>query len=225
MKKSKVSSGKIYQSSAFKNVAKEIADTGRFLANQGWSPATSSNYSARIRMGKQSHSESFIALTRSGIDKFQISADDVLLANLKGEVLFPIGERPSAETLIHCFLYQNPEVNAVLHTHSVLGTRLSLRFEKQKEISFSGYEILKGFAGISTHETQLYVPVLPNDQNMPRFVEELKLRWPTFKAPVTGFLMAGHGLYTWGATMKECRRHIETFEYLFECLASELSGV
>jgi methylthioribulose-1-phosphate dehydratase len=32
-----------------------------------------------------------------------------------------------------------------------------------------------------------------------------------------GYLIRGHGLYTWGRTMEDCQRHVEAFEFLFEC--------
>jgi methylthioribulose-1-phosphate dehydratase len=40
---------------------------------------------------------------------------------------------------------------------------------------------------------------------------------------IHGFLIAGHGLYTWGSTLAEARRHVEVFEFLF-ALALRLEG-
>ena len=34
---------------------------------------------------------------------------------------------------------------------------------------------------------------------------------------VHGYLIAGHGLYTWGRTVDDALRHVEAFEFLFEC--------
>ena len=39
------------------------------------------------------------------------------------------------------------------------------------------------------------------------------------RQPLWGYLIDGHGLYAWGRTMAEARRHLEAFEFLF---ASEL---
>jgi methylthioribulose-1-phosphate dehydratase len=39
------------------------------------------------------------------------------------------------------------------------------------------------------------------------------------RPPCHGFLLSRHGLYTWGRTLAEARRHIEIFEFLFECVA------
>jgi ribulose-5-phosphate 4-epimerase/fuculose-1-phosphate aldolase len=32
-----------------------------------------------------------------------------------------------------------------------------------------------------------------------------------------GYLIAGHGLYAWGASVDDALRHVEAFECLFEC--------
>ena len=32
-----------------------------------------------------------------------------------------------------------------------------------------------------------------------------------------GYLIAGHGFYTWGYSVEDAIRHIEAFEFLFEC--------
>ena len=31
-----------------------------------------------------------------------------------------------------------------------------------------------------------------------------------------GYLIAGHGIYTWGRDLTECLRHLEAIEYLFD---------
>jgi methylthioribulose-1-phosphate dehydratase len=99
-----------------------------------------------------------------------------------------------------------------------------LYFLKQHEISFEGYEMQKGLEGISSHEQKIVIPILPNAQDMQAFslvVENLFRKHPKMH----GFLIAGHGLYTWGSNLKIARRQVETFEFLFRCRALEISGV
>ncbi|GAB0061753.1 hypothetical protein IBA8401_27800 [Pseudomonas syringae] len=60
----------------------EIIEAGRFLYGRGWSPATSSNYSARL-------SASEALLTVSGKHKGQLGPDDVLATDLAGNSLEP----------------------------------------------------------------------------------------------------------------------------------------
>ncbi|MEK6556571.1 MAG: methylthioribulose 1-phosphate dehydratase [Bdellovibrionota bacterium] len=202
----------------FLKKAQEMAQIGRFFAQNKWSPATSSNYSARL-----DSLPGIYALTRSGVDKHAIQAEDVILVDEHGTVVEPVDARPSAETLIHCYLYKNPEVGAVLHTHSIFATRLSMKYLSREKIEIKDYELLKGLAGNTTHDMTEIVPILPNAQDMKAFV---KIMEPIFSSDMKfhGFLIAGHGLYTWGKDLKEARRHVETYEFLFESMAYSEMG-
>ena len=199
----------LIDSQAFAAIRAELAETARFLSMHGWTPATSSNFSALVP-GR----EDAIAISRSGVDKARFDAADVMLVDRAGRALWPNGMKSSAETLIHTAIYDLFSVGAVLHTHSLNATALSLQARRTGHLVFGGLELLKGFSGIATHETRLEVPVFANDQEMPRFAAMLRAELPD-RAPY-GFLMAGHGLYTWGQTVGDARRHIEVFEFLFE---------
>jgi len=189
-------------------LAQEIIEVGRFLHGRGWSPATSSNYSTRL-------SPSSVLLTVSGKHKGQLGLDDVLATDLSGNSLEP-GKKPSAETLLHTQLYSwRPEIGAVLHTHSVNATVLS-RLTAESFIEFEGYELQKAFAGISSHESRVRVPIFDNDQDIARLAANVQ-PWLDTHADCAGYLIRGHGLYTWGARMSDALRQIEAFEFLFEC--------
>ncbi|MFJ2460340.1 methylthioribulose 1-phosphate dehydratase [Pseudomonas neuropathica] len=189
-------------------LAQQIVDAGRFLYGRGWSPATSSNYSTRL-------SPSEALLTVSGKHKGQLSVDDVLATDLSGNSLEP-GKKPSAETLLHTQLYSwRPEIGAVLHTHSVNATVLS-RLTPQYFIEFEDYELQKAFSGISTHESRVRVPIFDNDQDIARLAAKVQ-PWLDAHPDCVGYLIRGHGLYTWGPQMSDALRQIEAFEFLFEC--------
>jgi methylthioribulose-1-phosphate dehydratase len=189
-------------------LAQQIVDAGRFLYGRGWSPATSSNYSTRL-------SPSEALLTVSGKHKGQLGLDDVLATDLSGNSLEP-GKKPSAETLLHTQLYSwRAEIGAVLHTHSVNATVLS-RLTTQDFIEFEDYELQKAFSGISTHESRVRVPIFDNDQDIARLAAKVQ-PWLDAHPDCVGYLIRGHGLYTWGAQMSDALRQIEAFEFLFEC--------
>ncbi|MGX9864627.1 methylthioribulose 1-phosphate dehydratase [Pseudomonas moraviensis] len=189
-------------------LAQQIVDAGRFLYGRGWSPATSSNYSTRL-------SPSEALLTVSGKHKGQLSVDDVLATDLSGNSLEP-GKKPSAETLLHTQLYSwRAEIGAVLHTHSVNATVLS-RLTPEAFIEFEEYELQKAFSGISTHESRVRVPIFDNDQDIARLAAKVQ-PWLDAHPDCVGYLIRGHGLYTWGAQMSDALRQIEAFEFLFEC--------
>jgi methylthioribulose-1-phosphate dehydratase len=198
-----------------KFLASELATTIRFFEQKNWTPATSTNYSARSTEVPEHY-----LISRSGVDKSTFGTEDLILINGSGDI-HPGFRRPgvksSAETGIHTEIYKLfPEINCVLHSHSVLATTLSFAQEKNKKIVFEGLEILKGLEGNETHEMQEILPIVPNSQNIPEIMRSLS-PWLTEGKSIHGFLIAGHGLYAWGKDIPTAKRHIETFEFLFEC--------
>lgn len=189
-------------------LTRQIIDAGRFLYGRGWSPATSSNYSARLDAERA-------LLTVSGKHKGQLTEDDVLATDLAGNSLEP-GKRPSAETLLHTQLYAwRAGIGAVLHTHSVNATVLS-RLTAGDRLLLEDYELQKAFAGVTSHEGQVVVPIFDNDQDIARLAGQVQ-QWLDAHPDCVGYLIRGHGLYTWGPQMSDALRQIEAFEFLFEC--------
>jgi methylthioribulose-1-phosphate dehydratase len=189
--------------------ARAIADAGRRLGARGLTPATSSNFSMRI-------DAEHAAITISGRDKAMLNADDIMLIDMHGRAV-DTSARPSAETLLHTQIYARfPEANAVLHTHSRTQTVASRLFAGSGTIRLEGYELLKAIAGHTTHETRLDLPVFPNTQEMPELVARVDA-WIDSGQPLYGYLIDGHGIYTWGRDMAEAERHIEAFEFLLGC--------
>ena len=184
----------------------DIIRAGRRMDARGFVPATAGNISARI-------DDTAIAITRSGGHKGFLTPDSVIAVDLDGQVLTP-GARPSAETLLHCQIYRRfPEVRAVLHGHSVAGTVLSLE-ERAPQIAFQGYEVQKIFAGQTTHETTLLLPVVANDQDMVRLAGMIGPRLD--QAPM-GYLIRGHGVYVWAEDMDMALARLEGLEFLLAC--------
>jgi len=65
-------------------------------------------------------------------------------------------------------------------------------------------------------EVTLDLPVFANTQHMPELVEKVDT-WIAAGKPLYGYLIEGHGIYTWGRDMAETERHIEAFEFLLNC--------
>lgn len=189
-------------------LSQAIIDAGRFLYDRGWSPATSSNYSARLTSAE-------VLLTVSGRHKGQLGMDDLLAVDMDGRSL-EADKKPSAETLLHTQLYRwKPEIGAVLHTHSVNATVLS-RVCLGDSVVFADYELQKAFSGVTSHESQVLVPIFDNDQDIQRLASKIQ-PWLDAHPDCVGYLIRGHGLYTWGAQMSDALRQIEAFEFLFDC--------
>ena len=193
----------------FAAAAQAIAGAGRKLGALGLTPATSSNFSMRLADGD-------IAVTVSGKDKGALTAADVMRVDMRGDAV-GTNARPSAETLLHTQIYARfPDANAVLHTHSRAQTVASRLFAPAGVIRFEGYELQKAIAGHTTHESRLDLPVFANTQNMPDLVASVDA-WIGSGKPLYGYLIDGHGIYTWGRDMAETERHIEAFEFLLNC--------
>lgn len=189
--------------------AVEIADAGRLLGARGWTPATSSNFSMRL-------DTAHAAVTISGRDKGNLGSDDIMVVDLAGN---PVGTeaRPSAETALHVQVYRHfAEAGAVLHTHSRTQTVASRAFAARGVLRLQGWELQKAIAGYGTHESVLDLPVFPNSQDM-AVLERSVDAWLDAGKPLHGYLIDGHGIYTWGRDMPEALRHLEAFEFLLGC--------
>ena len=183
---------------------RELVSVSHLFYQRGWSLATSSNFSARVDPDR-------FLITASGKDKGTMTDKDVILVDRKGRVLAPQDGKPSAETILHCRLYAfDSEIGSVLHTHSVHST---IRSEGVSQATLTGYEMLKAFSTVSTHEHTEIIPIVPNRQDM----EEVWRSLPRSLANARAFLIAGHGLYTWGRDIAEAKKHVEALEFMFEC--------
>ena len=190
----------------------ELIDIGREFHRRGWSLGTSSNYS--VVTGRDPLR---LTITGSGFDKGRLTPADFVEVDGNGRATSKGGPKPSAETLLHAVLARVAGAGAVLHTHSVWATLLSEAHLAEGFLTLSGYEMLKGLAGIATHETRVDIVIVPNTQDIAHLAVELEPRLAGSQPSIRhGFLMAGHGLYTWGRDLAEARRHIEVLEFLFE---------
>ena len=123
---------------------------------KGWSPATSCNFSFRTAEDKE-----VICISKSGVDKAEFSIEDFMDVDLKGNALPAYsGIKSSAETLIHCKIYELfPSTMVILHSHGPQNVTAGLK--SSKTIEFCGYEVQKGFDGVKSHEEKLALPILP----------------------------------------------------------------
>lgn len=194
--------------------AQAIIQAGQRMDARGWVPATAGNLSVRLGDGR-------IAITRSGFHKGLLSPAALMLVDSAGRPL-DSNHRPSAETGLHCGIYRHfPEAGAALHGHSVPATVLSRR--AGPAITLAGYELLKAFPGLPTHEAAITLPVLDNDQDIARLQGRVAGIWAMTPRPVPGYLIRGHGVYVWGRDMPEALLRLEALEFMLECELHERS--
>jgi methylthioribulose-1-phosphate dehydratase len=205
---------------------------------KGWATGTGGNFSMVVQRDPLR-----LLMAPSGVDKGLVQPEDLIEVDGQGVVVAGSG-KASAETLVHLQLAQDLQAGAILHTHSVFNTLLSEYFLDQGQLTLSGYEMLKGLEGIKTHETVVQVPIFPNSQDMalvsqwvgdrfshlsPRSSssQNLSSTDPTHSSPNEpcpyGFLLASHGLYSWGATLFQARRHLEILEFFMELTYRKLN--
>lgn len=205
------------QDPIFISISRELAETARESYRRGWSPATSTNFSVRLP-----GDETRIAVTRTGIDKSKCEPADIMIVDAQGVPLPGSIHRLSAETPLHAALYAHrKDVGAVVHTHSVAGTVLSMEALERGKLTFSQFEMLKVFRGEITHETTHELPIFANSQDMTELGREVVFHLEMLYArgkSCFGILLAGHGLYAWGQDLAEAKRHVEAYEFLLQCL-------
>jgi methylthioribulose-1-phosphate dehydratase len=194
----------------FDQVAQQLASVAHKLYVRGWLLGTSGNLSAVI------DSEPLkLAITPSGADKGELSAEQILLIDEHAKCLSDHSAKPSDESLLHVTVVQARGAGAVIHTHSVWATILSDLYSHQAGVEIEGYEMLKGLHGVTTHLHSEWIPIVDNSQDMPALavtITEVLAKYPIAHA----VLLRRHGLYTWGRDLSEAHRHAEILEFLLE---------
>lgn len=211
------------------SVAASLCATARWCYGRGWAPATSGNFSVRLPDAP----EAGILITPSGLDKGNVTPADLIRVDEDGSVvggrvgdgLFVAGSgKPSAEVGLHLAIYHGrPQAGAILHVHTVWNTLLSAHYASRAYAPLEGYEILKGLAGVTTHAHLERVPILENSQDYAELCRNMARALDEFPR-AHGVLLSRHGLYTWGQSVPEARRHLEALEFLFEVEGRRLIG-
>ncbi len=177
---------------------------------RGWCLGTSGNFSVTLEKNPL-----HLLITQSGRDKGHLGPEDLVVVGPDAQPVSGQLGTPSAEALLHGVVVTLTGAGSVLHTHSAWNTLLGEHFLPQGGFTLTGYEMLKGIEGVETHEAEVFVPVLENTQDMVRLAADTTDLLSS-RPSLAGFLIAGHGLYTWGATLQQAQRHVEIFEFLFE---------
>lgn len=195
------------------------------IHQRGWCDGTGGNFSSVI-----SGAPLELLMAPSGVDKGTLAPDDLIVVDGEGRVIRGDG-KASAETLLHLAIITTTNARAVLHTHSQAATvlsRLPLLAGERLEgggqgssaeaelighLQIGGLEMLKGLEGIRSHNHTIAIPILANCQEMRRLEQATR---PHLANAPYGVLIAGHGLYAWGDSLLQAKRHLEILEFLLE---------
>lgn len=189
----------------------QIIETGHVLNRHGWVPATGGNLSVRLGDGH-------VAITVSGKHKGHLGPDDIMTVDQDGRA--QDGKKPSAETRLHTGLYKiRPDVQAIAHAHPRAAVTWTLVFNQADRVVLAGYELMKVYPGIQTHETSVVLPIFNNSQDMSALQKEIDAWYAANPETPPVYLVRGHGITAGAADLSMAFYMIEATE---EMLAYEI---
>jgi methylthioribulose-1-phosphate dehydratase len=178
------------------------------FARRDWFPGTSGNLSIKL-----SDDPLQFAVTASGKDKTKLSPEDYLVVDGDARPVEQTSLKPSAETLIHAVVYKRiPRAGACFHVHTVWNNLISELYFGQRAFSIQGQELIKGL-GIWEENARIAIPIVENFADIPKLASAIE---KVITPEIPGVLIRNHGIYAWGANDFEAKRHLESFEFLFE---------
>ena len=187
----------------------EMIDAARDFYRFGWLGGSSGNMSFRF-------DDDTVVITSTGGHKGALDPGDFVDVDLQGDPKTD-GADPSVDTDIHLAIYEYVEdAGAVVHVHHLQAALCSDRDQKRGSTHFHELRMLHAL-GVEGDEPTCEIPVLDN----PAEVDELAtlvedaLR-DADSPPIACLNVHNHGLYVWGRTIDEARRHVEACAYLFE---------
>jgi methylthioribulose-1-phosphate dehydratase len=186
-------------------------EAARF-AGLGWMRGTSGNLSVTLARDPLR-----LAVTGSGLDKGELTDGDIVIVDELGDAVDGVGgsgHRPSAEAGLHARIAAVTGAGAVVHLHALAAVVAAEHWPDGVELS--DLEMLKGL-GHSAHGETVIIPVIQNSQDMIELGDAFAAKY----LPATGaiaeipvVLVARHGMYAWGADLRQARWHAELIEWL-----------
>ena len=185
----------------------ELADIKDELAVRDWFMGTSGNLAIKV-----SDQPLQFLVTASGKDKKKRTTEDFLLVNGIGNPVEKTDLKPSAETLLHCAVYDKTSAGCSLHVHTVANNVISEIYNEDGKIDFQGQELIKAF-GLWEEDALLSIPIIPNHADIPNLAEEFSSHIHADKGAV---LIRNHGITVWGKDGFEAKKLLEACEFLFQ---------
>lgn len=169
----------------------EIVKVCKNLYSQGFFPATSGNVSIKLGLTE-------LLITPSGINKSELTPDQIIKTNSEGEQISGKG-RVSSEIKMHLAVYKaRPDIKAIVHTHPSFSTGFAaagLALDQQvlpEAILVLGKVPLVEYGTPSTWEVPQALEKYLPDHNV--------------------FLLANHGTLALGENLSQAVHRAETLE-------------
>lgn len=194
-----------------------ICELCRQFYDLGWVSGTGGGISIRGAEG--------IYMAPSGVQKERLRPEDIFL--LRGDRLDACevlrgpssGLKVSECQPLFYNAYRLRGAGAVMHSHSVwavLATRLFAPGGGAGEFVCSGLEMQKGLRGVGCFDT-LRVPIVANTPRESQLTASMAEAMQAYPG-VDAVLVAGHGVYVWGADWAQAKTQAECYDYLFRAV-------
>jgi len=183
---------------------KQICRIGRWMYSRGHVVANEGNLSVRL-------DEHRILVTPSGKCKGRLAVEDLLVTNLRGDVVCGAG-RPSSEMQMHLLYYRSrPDVRAICHGHPPTATGFAAAGRALEEAVLPEVIVGLGKIPLASYGT-------PGTSELCAGLEPLV---PEYDA----ILLENHGVVTCGPDLGTAYQRMETVEQFARVmLTAELLG-
>lgn len=178
---------------AFDLYKQQVVDTAQDLTRKGFLMATGGNLSVRIA------GQNALAVTPSDFDYLKMTPDDICILDFELNVIEG-NLKPSVEAGMHAAIYQvRPDVNAIVHTHQVYASALTLikapipaLFDEQARFLGRSVEI---------------IPYAPSGTGLLKNAVAKHV-----KNHNNAFMMQNHGALVFGTDMERAVHNVEILE-------------
>ena len=180
--------------SQFELVRQQVVQSAQELVRKGYLMATGGNISMRV-IGQDA-----FAITPSNYDYMKMTPDDICILDFELNLLEDSQLKPSVETAMHGAIYQvRGDVNAVVHTHQVYASALTL----VKAPIPSLFDEQARFLGRSVD----IIPYAPSGTGMLKSTVAKHV-----KNHNNAFMMQNHGALIFGHDMERAIHNVEILE-------------
>ncbi len=185
------------------SLIEEMCSAAEAFYRAGWVFAHSGNMSFRLG------NDTFLIST-TGSHLGRLSADDFVDVDADGSPLDDSEQGPSQDTPLHLTIYDNVDnAGAVFHVHHLEAALCSDRDNKRGFTHLHDIRMIHAL-GIEGDEPKVNIPIVKR-ADVDTFTETLQ---DTPEVPCLN--VENHGIYVWGQTPQDARRHVEALAYLFE---------
>jgi L-fuculose-phosphate aldolase len=137
--------------------------------------------------------------TRSGVNKGEVTPDDILEVDERGFPLNASG-KPSSELKMHLFIYKNrPDVHAVVHAHPPFATAFAVAGIPLDKPVFPEVLVKLGSIPVAPYAT-------PSTDEVGKSIEP-------YVAAHNAILLGNHGAVTFGSSLKDAYYNMEKVEH------------